>query len=137
MSDVASRPLECKQSLILKKHTCRIINLICLFQAIHKIREFLMQKIYSFRKPMSNYQVPQNAMLKFRLVHMRYLIYICNIDFKIDTVFHIFLKFIAIPGFSMSSWWPMKDMLPGRFEMNTWTQCPRYTTHTSKAISVG
>lgn len=27
-----------------------------------------MQKIYSFRKPMSNYQVPQNAMLKFRFV---------------------------------------------------------------------
>ncbi|XP_056012755.1 vacuolar protein sorting-associated protein 52 homolog isoform X3 [Ostrea edulis] len=35
-------------------------------KAISKIREFLMQKIYSFRKPMSNYQVPQNAMLKFR-----------------------------------------------------------------------
>ncbi|KAK3087387.1 hypothetical protein FSP39_005256 [Pinctada imbricata] len=35
-------------------------------KAIHKIREYLLQKIYSFRKPMSNYQVPQNAMLKFR-----------------------------------------------------------------------
>ncbi|XP_033763726.1 vacuolar protein sorting-associated protein 52 homolog [Pecten maximus] len=35
-------------------------------KAIAKIREFLMQKIYSFRKPMSNYTIPQNAMLKFR-----------------------------------------------------------------------
>ena len=37
-------------------------------QAIAKIREFLLQKIYQFRKPMTNYQVPQNAMLKFRCV---------------------------------------------------------------------
>lgn len=36
------------------------------FKALEKIREFLLQKIYQFRKPMTNYQVPQNAMLKFR-----------------------------------------------------------------------
>ncbi|XP_074653909.1 vacuolar protein sorting-associated protein 52 homolog [Tubulanus polymorphus] len=35
-------------------------------KSIAKIREFLLQKIYSFRKPMTNYQVPQNTMLKFR-----------------------------------------------------------------------
>ena len=35
-------------------------------QAIAKIREFILQKIYSYRKPMSNYQIPQNTMLKFR-----------------------------------------------------------------------
>ncbi|KAL3872237.1 hypothetical protein ACJMK2_040173 [Sinanodonta woodiana] len=35
-------------------------------KAIAKIREFLLQKINSFKKPMSNYQIPQNAMLKFR-----------------------------------------------------------------------
>ncbi|XP_064616275.1 vacuolar protein sorting-associated protein 52 homolog [Liolophura sinensis] len=35
-------------------------------KAISKIREFLLQKIYQFRKPMTNYQIPQNAMLKFR-----------------------------------------------------------------------
>ncbi|XP_050390938.2 vacuolar protein sorting-associated protein 52 homolog [Patella vulgata] len=35
-------------------------------KAIAKIREFLLQKIYSFRKPMANYQIPQNTMLKFR-----------------------------------------------------------------------
>ncbi|GFS98967.1 vacuolar protein sorting-associated protein 52 homolog [Trichonephila clavipes] len=33
-------------------------------KAISKIREYLLQKIYSFRKPMTNYQIPQNALLK-------------------------------------------------------------------------
>lgn len=33
-------------------------------KAISKIREYLLQKIYTFRKPMTNYQVPQNALLK-------------------------------------------------------------------------
>lgn len=36
------------------------------FKALEKIRDFLLQKIYQFRKPMTNYQIPQNAMLKFR-----------------------------------------------------------------------
>ncbi|XP_046548964.1 vacuolar protein sorting-associated protein 52 homolog isoform X2 [Haliotis rubra] len=35
-------------------------------KAIAKIREFLLQKIYSLRKAMANYQIPQNTMLKFR-----------------------------------------------------------------------
>ena len=35
-------------------------------QAVEKIREFLLQKIYQFRKPMTNYQVSQNTLLKFR-----------------------------------------------------------------------
>jgi len=33
---------------------------------VEKIREFLLQKIYQFRKPMTNYQVSQNMLLKFR-----------------------------------------------------------------------
>ncbi|XP_064407979.1 vacuolar protein sorting-associated protein 52 homolog isoform X2 [Latimeria chalumnae] len=35
-------------------------------KAVTKIREFILQKIYSFRKPMTNYQIPQNALLKYR-----------------------------------------------------------------------
>lgn len=35
-------------------------------KAVAKIREFLLGKIYSLRKPLTNYQVPQNQMLKFR-----------------------------------------------------------------------
>ncbi|CAH1787667.1 unnamed protein product [Owenia fusiformis] len=35
-------------------------------KAISKIREYLLNKIYTFKKPMTNYQIPQNAMLKFR-----------------------------------------------------------------------
>nr|CAH8870348.1 unnamed protein product [Trichobilharzia regenti] len=35
-------------------------------KAVTKIREFLLGKIYALRKPLTNYQVPQNQMLKFR-----------------------------------------------------------------------
>ncbi|XP_015927404.1 vacuolar protein sorting-associated protein 52 homolog [Parasteatoda tepidariorum] len=38
-------------------------------KAITKIREFLLQKIYSFRKPMTNYQIPQNALLKYKFFY--------------------------------------------------------------------
>ncbi|XP_054716270.1 vacuolar protein sorting-associated protein 52 homolog [Uloborus diversus] len=38
-------------------------------KAIAKIREYLLHKIYSFRKPMTNYQVPQNALLKFKFFY--------------------------------------------------------------------
>ncbi|CAN7983927.1 unnamed protein product [Ixodes pacificus] len=39
------------------------------FKAIAKIREYLLQKVYSFRKPTTNYQVPQNAMLKHKFCY--------------------------------------------------------------------
>lgn len=35
-------------------------------KAMTKIRTYLFEQIYKFRKPMANYQVPQNAMLKFK-----------------------------------------------------------------------
>ncbi|XP_015774460.1 PREDICTED: vacuolar protein sorting-associated protein 52 homolog isoform X1 [Acropora digitifera] len=35
-------------------------------KAVQKIRDFVLQKIYQFRRPMTNYQIPQNALLKFR-----------------------------------------------------------------------
>ncbi|KAH8868357.1 Vacuolar protein sorting-associated protein 52 like [Schistosoma japonicum] len=35
-------------------------------KAVTKIREFLLGKIYALRKPLTNYQVPQNQLLKFR-----------------------------------------------------------------------
>ncbi|XP_013372339.1 PREDICTED: vacuolar protein sorting-associated protein 52 homolog isoform X2 [Chinchilla lanigera] len=38
-------------------------------KAVTKIREFILQKIYSFRKPMTNYQIPQTALLKFRFFY--------------------------------------------------------------------
>ncbi|XP_075437020.1 LOW QUALITY PROTEIN: vacuolar protein sorting-associated protein 52 homolog, partial [Ascaphus truei] len=38
-------------------------------KAVTKVREFILQKIYSFRKPMTNYQIPQNALLKHRLFY--------------------------------------------------------------------
>ncbi|KHJ97089.1 Vps52 / Sac2 family protein [Oesophagostomum dentatum] len=36
------------------------------FKAIEKIREWILTKIYMFRKPLSNYQVPQHQLLKYR-----------------------------------------------------------------------
>lgn len=38
-------------------------------KAIGKIRDYLLQKVYLFRKPMTNYQVPQNAMLKHKFFY--------------------------------------------------------------------
>ncbi|CAB1351104.1 unnamed protein product [Coregonus sp. 'balchen'] len=38
-------------------------------KAVAKIREFILQKIYSFRKPMTNYQIPQNTLLKYRFFY--------------------------------------------------------------------
>lgn len=35
-------------------------------KAVAKIREFFLQKINQFKKPLTNYQIPQNAILKFK-----------------------------------------------------------------------
>lgn len=35
-------------------------------KAMSKIRVYLLEQIYKFRKPMANYQIPQNAMLKHK-----------------------------------------------------------------------
>ncbi|EDW36829.1 GL25904 [Drosophila persimilis] len=35
-------------------------------KAMTKIRSYLLEQIYKFRKPMTNYQIPQNAMLKHK-----------------------------------------------------------------------
>ncbi|CAB3250082.1 unnamed protein product [Arctia plantaginis] len=35
-------------------------------KAVSKIRTYILEQIYKFRKPMANYQMPQNAMLKYK-----------------------------------------------------------------------
>ena len=42
-------------------------------QAISKTREFLLSKIYQFRKPMANYQMAQNQLLNYRLENQQVL----------------------------------------------------------------
>lgn len=37
-------------------------------KAMAKVRVYLLEQIYKFRKPMTNYQVPQNAMLKYKFL---------------------------------------------------------------------
>uniref|UniRef100_A0A158PB29 Vacuolar protein sorting-associated protein 52 homolog n=1 Tax=Angiostrongylus cantonensis TaxID=6313 RepID=A0A158PB29_ANGCA len=39
------------------------------FKAIEKIREWVLTKIYMFRKPLSNYQIPQHQLLKYRFFY--------------------------------------------------------------------
>lgn len=35
-------------------------------KAMSKIRTYLLEQVYKFRKPMTNYQIPQNNMLKYK-----------------------------------------------------------------------
>ncbi|XP_018022965.1 vacuolar protein sorting-associated protein 52 homolog [Hyalella azteca] len=42
-----------------------LVSKLCI-RAVSKIREYLLQKIYQFRKPLSNYHIPQNAMIKHK-----------------------------------------------------------------------
>ena len=45
-----------------------MMKFFCL-KAISKVRDFIMQKIYQFRKPMANYQVTQDILLKNRFFY--------------------------------------------------------------------
>jgi hypothetical protein len=36
---------------------------------VTKIREFLLEKVNSFKKPMTNYHIPQNTILKFKFYY--------------------------------------------------------------------
>lgn len=50
-------------------HSCQDVQDIVdklTVKAVSKIREYLLQKVYQFRKPLSNYQIPQNAMIKHK-----------------------------------------------------------------------
>ncbi|XP_030053082.1 vacuolar protein sorting-associated protein 52 homolog [Microcaecilia unicolor] len=67
-------------------------------KASNKIREFILQKIYSFRKPMTNYQIPQNALLKFRFFYQFLLANERSVakeirDEYVDTMSKIYLSY--------------------------------------------
>nr|XP_033779875.1 vacuolar protein sorting-associated protein 52 homolog isoform X1 [Geotrypetes seraphini] len=67
-------------------------------KAVTKIREFILQKIYSFRKPMTNYQIPQNALLKFRFFYQFLLANERSVakeirDEYVDTMSKIYLSY--------------------------------------------
>ena len=42
-----------------------LVSKLCI-RAVSKIREYLLQKIYQFRKPLSNHHIPQSAMVKHK-----------------------------------------------------------------------
>uniref|UniRef100_A0A3B1IKR6 Vacuolar protein sorting-associated protein 52 homolog n=1 Tax=Astyanax mexicanus TaxID=7994 RepID=A0A3B1IKR6_ASTMX len=61
------------KELSFRRRSALYFNLLLIYvfdlQAVSKIREFILQKIYSFRKPMTNYQIPQNTLLKYRFFY--------------------------------------------------------------------
>ena len=50
----------------LAAHDVRTVVEKLRLKAVSRIREWIFDKIYQFRKPLTNYQVPQNALLKFK-----------------------------------------------------------------------
>ena len=60
-------------------------------QAISKTREFLIHKIYQFRKPMANYQMGQNQLLNYRFGFTMYLCNCLNISHNYPRYFNEFL----------------------------------------------
>uniref|UniRef100_A0A8V5GYS9 Vacuolar protein sorting-associated protein 52 homolog n=1 Tax=Melopsittacus undulatus TaxID=13146 RepID=A0A8V5GYS9_MELUD len=67
-------------------------------KAVTKIREFILQKIFSFRKPMTNYQIPQDALLKYRFCYRFLLGHERSVaqelrDQYVDTVGKIYLSY--------------------------------------------
>jgi len=38
-------------------------------RAVAKIREFLLERINTFKKPLANYHIPQNTLLKFKFYY--------------------------------------------------------------------
>ncbi|CAJ0585461.1 unnamed protein product, partial [Mesorhabditis spiculigera] len=70
-------------------------------KAIEKCREWILLKIYQFRKPLSNYQVPQHQMLKSRffyefLIHHEAVIAAEVQDEYVDTVGKMFFSYFKV-----------------------------------------
>ncbi|KAK6021720.1 Vps52 / Sac2 family protein, partial [Ostertagia ostertagi] len=68
------------------------------FKAIEKIREWILSKVYMFRKPLSNYQVPQHQLLKSRFFYEFLAANESNIaqevqDEYVDTVSKMFFSY--------------------------------------------
>lgn len=56
------------------------MNAYVYLQAMEKIREWLLLKISLFKKPLTNYQIPQNALLKNRYVEHAYACFSVSIS---------------------------------------------------------
>lgn len=70
-------------------------------KAVTKVRAFLLEQVYKLRKPMANYQVPQNNLLsKYK--------YEITALFSIDlqTLMHI----LFFPEYFMNFYWEMREV---------------------------
>lgn len=88
-------------------------------KAMSKIRQYLLEQIYKFRKPMTNYQIPQNAMLKnkfffeFILCNERHVGQeICNE--YVDTMSKIYYSYFKVCGSSIqfSNFYTILSLFP-------------------------
>ncbi|KJH46182.1 Vps52 / Sac2 family protein [Dictyocaulus viviparus] len=71
------------------------------FKAIEKIREWILIKIYMFRKPLSNYQIPQHQLLNHRFFYQFLLGNESNIaqevqEEYVDTVSKMFFSYFKV-----------------------------------------
>lgn len=88
-------------------------------KAMTKIRTYLLEQVYKFRKPMTNYQVPQNAMLKhkfffeFILSNERQVAQEICTEY-VDTISKIYYSYFKVRPFFR---------LPNTFKLNFFIFC--------------
>lgn len=88
---------------------------------MEKIREWLLIKISTFRKPLTNYQITQNALLKNRL-------------FEKYANFRLFTSWGNL-GFSTNFYVATTDKWPGKWRMSMWTQPAKCSSRISRPTS--
>uniref|UniRef100_A0A8D0HR09 Vacuolar protein sorting-associated protein 52 homolog n=1 Tax=Sphenodon punctatus TaxID=8508 RepID=A0A8D0HR09_SPHPU len=89
-------------------------------KAVAKIRDFILQKIYSFRKPMTNYQIPQNALLKYRFFYQFLLGHERSVakevrDEYVETMSKIYLSYFKsyssrLMKVQVGEWYPFESL---------------------------
>jgi len=89
-------------------------------KSVFKIREFLLDKINTFKKPMTNYHIPQNTLLKFRfyfkflMAHNREVAKEIK-DFYIDTMSKVLFSYFKSYSGRLSKL--QFDQVPGESDL--------------------
>lgn len=75
-------------------------------KTITKIRAYILEQISKLRKPMTNYHIPQNALLKHKLVFSNVFIFaIGNFLFSLGDLILVYnFKFVIIIGVFSNSY---------------------------------
>lgn len=102
-------------------------------KAMSKIRVYLLEQIYKFRKPMTNYQVPQNTMLKYKFF-FEFILYnerqvaqeICGE--YVETMSKIYYSYfkVCLRRISIGRWWKnfcISELLVSIGCIKIWRRC--------------